>query len=370
MRRLAALLAALGAANEDLKNFVHIHDDILAEPDLEVLRKAVDSMWSFALDSVDNLPEFQYDIIQGGQCRHPHLLWFYPAGTGREVCLHSNKLAAMHILPHVQAAATAWNVTHPERLQLCASFVRRYEERERKSLTMHVDTQAVITANVQLGERGDFDGGLFVYPEKVTRRTELQGQPFFPERGKGSLVVHRSELIHGVELKRGRRYSWITWYVLDMENCRNEVEWEHAPRLGLQEPVLVLEEATAEEMLENVTAHVAALPAVLVAFFLTVGTADFEDEELLRNSNASIRFAPQFQRVAESMAGRLRFLAHIGPPWIDLWDHEVKAFPTVFLVRQGGEGPLVSEYSGPLEAAKLEAWAASAASEGGPREEF
>lgn len=86
----------------------------------------------------------------------------------------------------------------------CHSFVRRYRDGERLAHPMHFDMQALVTAVVSLGDFGvDFIGGLYVSTGASKDYLALRS---------GDAVFHQSDLLHGVDVLSGSRWSWVTWY--------------------------------------------------------------------------------------------------------------------------------------------------------------
>ena len=91
-------------------------------------------------------------------------------------------------------------------LQLCFSFIRRYRDGERKTHKAHFDIQAYATIVVSLKSAGnEFDGGLYVSASGDGAREWIALQ-------KGDAVVHQSDLLHGVDVTRGERWSWVMWF--------------------------------------------------------------------------------------------------------------------------------------------------------------
>lgn len=91
-------------------------------------------------------------------------------------------------------------------LQLCFSFIRRYMDGERKTHKAHFDLQAYATAVVSLKSAGrEFDGGLYVSASGDGAREWIALQ-------KGDAVIHQSDLLHGVDVTRGERWSWVMWF--------------------------------------------------------------------------------------------------------------------------------------------------------------
>jgi hypothetical protein len=102
----------------------------------------------------------------------------------------------------------------PNKCRPCFSLVRRYLDGERRAHDAHFDIQALATVVVGLNSAGrDFEGGLFISAGSVS--TDKR----FIQMQKGDAVVHTSDLLHGVQVPSGARWSWILWFS-DAENCR------------------------------------------------------------------------------------------------------------------------------------------------------
>ena len=88
----------------------------------------------------------------------------------------------------------------------CSSLIRRYRPGERRSHDTHYDGEALVTVVVSLSQFGeDYTGGLYLAAGSKSRREVL---PLL----RGDAVVHQSDLLHGVEVEGGERWSWIMWY--------------------------------------------------------------------------------------------------------------------------------------------------------------
>ena len=100
----------------------------------------------------------------------------------------------------------------------CYSLVRRYRSDERVSHGVHHDGHALVTAVVSLSDHGrEYTGGLYVATSRARAQTlALQ---------RGDAVVHQSDLLHGVRVGGGERWSWILWF-RDSETCEEHShEW-------------------------------------------------------------------------------------------------------------------------------------------------
>lgn len=85
----------------------------------------------------------------------------------------------------------------------CSSLIRRYLPHERRSHPMHFDMEALATVVVSLSD--DYEGGLYVH-------TGGKAPPQYLTLAPGAAVVHSSDLLHGVRVTSGSRWSWVTWF--------------------------------------------------------------------------------------------------------------------------------------------------------------
>mmetsp|Transcript_29430 Transcript_29430/g.54474 ORF Transcript_29430/g.54474 Transcript_29430/m.54474 type:complete len:574 (-) Transcript_29430:316-2037(-) len=99
---------------------------------------------------------------------------------------------------------------------VCHSLVRRYSEDERLEHPAHFDLQALVTVVVSLSSYGtDFEGGLYVSTGAGRRQSKYIAMQ------AGDAVAHQSNLLHGVRVERGARWSWIMWFK-DTKDCSAE----------------------------------------------------------------------------------------------------------------------------------------------------
>lgn len=111
----------------------------------------------------------------------------------------------------------------------CFSLIRRYLPGERRGHGVHFDIQALVTVVIALNDEGaDFAGGLFV--------TTGRDKTFIPLE-IGDAVMHQSNLLHGVQVKSGSRWSWIVWYK-DTPDCSptSQTTW-HIEKAKAGDPV-------------------------------------------------------------------------------------------------------------------------------------
>lgn len=123
----------------------------------------------------------------------------------------------------------------------CFSLVRRYRAGERTTHAAHFDIQALVTVVVSLGSYGaDFDGGLY-----VTTAGERAAQ--FLGLQRGDAVAHQSDLLHGVRVDRGARWSWIVWFS-DAADCRGDPSLWHRASAEAGDPIAAFLQAQRAHM--------------------------------------------------------------------------------------------------------------------------
>lgn len=102
----------------------------------------------------------------------------------------------------------------------CFSLVRRYLPGERRAHPMHFDIQALVTVVISLSSHGaDYHGGLYVSAGEEPRLLPLM---------RGDAVSHQSDLLHGVNVTAGERWSWVLWYKDSGTCAEHGHEWQHA----------------------------------------------------------------------------------------------------------------------------------------------
>ena len=111
---------------------------------------------------------------------------------------------------------------YPKAGAVCHSMIRRYLEKERRSHDTHWDIPSYVSVVVSLDStHEDFEGGFFV--------TTGNGEKSFIPLQKGDTVVHQSDLLHGVHVVSGQRWSWAMWFQ-DSSDCSSAAEnwWQAA----------------------------------------------------------------------------------------------------------------------------------------------
>jgi len=85
------------------------------------------------------------------------------------------------------------------------ALVRRYLPGERQALGQHFDVSAFATAIIPLNP-GSYTGGLYLQagPNVNSRR--------FVDFARGELLTHQFDVMHGVHVEAGERYSLVVWF--------------------------------------------------------------------------------------------------------------------------------------------------------------
>ena len=146
------------------------------------------------LDSVDDMPAFELYLFKAGLRRR------LSAADVRANAVDAFGLALDAISSFVNERFSACG----GRCAPCASLVRRYRAEERTRHPTHFDHDAFVTVVVSLSDPADYDGGLYFETNTGSRR--------FADLALGDAVVHRSDLFHGVDVTRGKRWSLIVWF--------------------------------------------------------------------------------------------------------------------------------------------------------------
>eukprot|EP00928_Gymnodinium_smaydae_P011280 TRINITY_DN14182_c1_g2_i1.p1 TRINITY_DN14182_c1_g2~~TRINITY_DN14182_c1_g2_i1.p1 ORF type:complete len:534 (+),score=84.39 TRINITY_DN14182_c1_g2_i1:61-1602(+) len=160
----------------------------------------------FDLDrgDLEQIPKRWIVVERNGQVQEPHA----------SLAFEMSKAVKNRLLPYVRKRYKCPDCA------LCSSIVRRYYADvlgERWRDPPHTDGQALVTVVVALDTAGvDYDGGLYVVTDP--------DRPHFISLAAGEAVVHGWDLQHGVEVRRGRRLSWILWFQ-DKAPCVRQPEF-------------------------------------------------------------------------------------------------------------------------------------------------
>lgn len=107
------------------------------------------------------------------------------------------------ILPYVRARLG------DNRLVVADALMRAYQDADRRqALAPHFDSSSYATVIIPLNAgTGEYEGGLYVQPG-ADASSRILVDPSFD---KGDALVHRFDVMHGVDVHRGDRYSLVLW---------------------------------------------------------------------------------------------------------------------------------------------------------------
>ena len=122
------------------------------------------------------------------------------------------------ITPYVRHRFPECDRSSKRKCKACYSLVRRYKPLERRSHPPHYDAHALVTVVTSLTDFGsEYTGGLYVATGRAQRQVVALA--------RGDAVVHQGDLLHGVHVSSGERWSWILWF-RDSETCEEHGhEW-------------------------------------------------------------------------------------------------------------------------------------------------
>ena len=170
---------------------LHLLQSLLRADEVrQVLAAVAECSGSFEndLDTVDEQPTFLWRVVDGGEIV--------------EETLHAalKPLLYERLLPYVQGKYGCSSACVADVL------IRRYLPDERRRLESHFDVSSFATAIVSLSDASDYEGGFYVQvvPGVPSRR--------FVDLESGDGVVHQFDLMHGVHVPSGSRYSLIVWF--------------------------------------------------------------------------------------------------------------------------------------------------------------
>ena len=121
------------------------------------------------------------------------------------------------ILPYVRARYG------DHRVVVADALMRAYRpEDKRQALAPHFDTSSFATVIIPLSA-GQYEGGLYIQ-EGAGANSRIDVDASF---SKGDALIHRFDVMHGVEVTSGSRYSLVLW----LSDCQESVEKAATPWL-------------------------------------------------------------------------------------------------------------------------------------------
>lgn len=168
---------------------------------------------------VDNL-RMQFDALgsaSAAEDSHARVI----VEDGRVMCdeLHALLAPALHnrILPYVRERLGE------SRVVVADALMRAYRQEDRRqALAPHFDLSSYATVIIPLNP-GEYSGGLYVQSGAAASSRVLVDPSF----DKGDALMHRFDVMHGVDVFAGSRYSLVLW----LSDCRESVHARTAPWL-------------------------------------------------------------------------------------------------------------------------------------------
>eukprot|EP00933_Yihiella_yeosuensis_P070639 TRINITY_DN7877_c4_g1_i1.p1 TRINITY_DN7877_c4_g1~~TRINITY_DN7877_c4_g1_i1.p1 ORF type:complete len:462 (-),score=81.35 TRINITY_DN7877_c4_g1_i1:79-1464(-) len=146
-------------------------------------------------DPVDGLPAYQLTLLKRMKANH-------------SIAKVLESAIQEKILPFVRERYAC-----PECV-VCDAIVRRYRHEERTSHSQHFDNEAYVTAVADLRPSSHV-GGLYLQRNwSTTSRKFLRFE-------QGDIVFHQFDLSHGVEVRKGSRYSLVLFIKDRLSSCLN-----------------------------------------------------------------------------------------------------------------------------------------------------
>ena len=265
----------------------HVIPELVSNAEASALLERVRSMpLDDDPDSVDDAPTFEVYLERSGSFAGIRAIGgkpdarddvFAARGAARsELAAITVPVVASRILPFVNARyGDACGVTG---CVVCHSLIRKYVDGERMAHPTHFDVQALVTVVVSLSPASAFSGGLYVSVGSGTEQTLALRQ--------GDAVVHQSNLLHGVRVGRGERWSWILWFKngasAELCDAVNMTAWD-VPAASRGDPVAAF---LVARRTENPAARVHWLRAAAEADF---SRAQNELGQMLREGARGVR---------------------------------------------------------------------------------
>ena len=168
-------------------------------------------------DSVDGSPTFEVSWVREGKHSHPGLFRIFKQTIDEK------------LTPLIRSISELHGMSDSQGLVLCDALVRIYEEGQRRQHPAHYDSQALVTAVLEIDTGcGGFEGpGFYIQPDAhVSSRLPITMSP-------GDVIAHSFDLQHGVEVHSGSRCSVIFWFADSAASCASgEQPWYHSAAAG------------------------------------------------------------------------------------------------------------------------------------------
>lgn len=200
---------------------VHVFDSLVSEAEASQLIELLsEEDFDVDKDTVDRMTTFEFYLQKNGNIEDVATI---PGKAAHAAKRQAVREAAVELTTPIleDRIVPLVNELYPDdchgQCRPCFSFVRRYDQQHRTTHQAHLDVQALVTVVVSLNSFGvDFDGGLYV------STGNSHDDRLFVAMQRGDAVVHQSDLLHGVQVGSGHRWSWILWFYDGGESCSTD----------------------------------------------------------------------------------------------------------------------------------------------------
>ena len=172
-------------------------------------------------DSVDGAPTHEISWIRGGVYTNKALADIFRASVETRLLPLIRHLPALHGLSEAEGG----------RLVVCEALLRMYREGERRVVPAHYDSDALVTAVVEIDCSSD---AVSEQQSGLLRASGFGGPGFYVQEGAhvssrrpvslapGDVAAHSFDLQHGVDVHKGQRCSVIIWFSDSAESCASK----------------------------------------------------------------------------------------------------------------------------------------------------
>jgi hypothetical protein len=160
-------------------------------------------------DSVDGAPTYEVAWVRNGCYTNKQLADIFRPSV------ETRLLPLIRRLPELHGMSDA----DGRRLVLCEALLRMYREGERRVVPAHYDSDALVTAVVEIDCSSSAAAS---QPEGGLRASGFNGPGFYVRLAPGDVAAHSYDLQHGVDVRAGQRCSVIFWFSDSAVSCASK----------------------------------------------------------------------------------------------------------------------------------------------------
>jgi len=168
---------------------------------------AAEASFKTDADTIDGEPTFERYVLERGEVAAP-------------------RLHAAFAPLRAPLVAFVRRVMGCPRCELCDVLLRRYRPHERRSVPVHRDVNAYATAILTLNAEA-FAGGYFIADRadsntKANAAATAAARAFHLPLDSGDVLVHDHDVLHGVNVTAGERFSVVGWFKDRPGHCASD----------------------------------------------------------------------------------------------------------------------------------------------------